>query len=719
MNPYSAIPFVSFLVGSAMWFYVFALRRRDATSLWFLAFSGVGNAWAFLEYVSWSPIPKTWLTVVMTFEPYTWLTTGILFLRFTYSFLGRKRDHVFNGFFAAYFASLVIQTTTDLIVGEHVTHHWGVNNRPGLLFGPVVFGVVAAPMLYGLVAFTLRYRKTKDERERPSLRLLIAGVSLSLFIGIGSDVISQTVLGLTDFVELAASGTVVSALFAGITVGTYGFMALGPQDIAHALFAEISDGVFLATPEGRIQVLNAAAEDLLKVKGALCCGSSVAALLPGYRDGEGAYEIRLPREEAGAVVSVTQSAVLQGDRVIAKLIILRDITAERRALDALQASEARFREIAELLPESVFEVDTKGRFQFLNRVGYEITGRTAEDVARGLNVTDVVAPEHRERLKANIARRLQGEQGETTEFLLVAADGSLVPAMVTSTPIVREDAVVGLRGVAVNISQRKQWEDQLERTANDLAAANEQLEASRERLAREIAEKNDFMRIVSHDLGAPLRNIMGMVDSITRRHAEGLSEEVVDRLARIHRNAENELGLIGELLELSRIRTRRDSAEDVDVGAVVARVGEVLSADIELKGIELVVAPDLPTLYCEKSRVAQVFQNYLDNAIKYMPASANARVEIGWREEGERYVFWVKDNGRGIAPGDVGGLFRVFHRAAGTSDNVAGKGVGLAGVRAIAQTYDGDAWVESSPGEGSTFYFSMDKRRVRRQGTCS
>jgi signal transduction histidine kinase len=245
------------------------------------------------------------------------------------------------------------------------------------------------------------------------------------------------------------------------------------------------------------------------------------------------------------------------------------------------------------------------------------------------------------------------------------------------------------------------------------------LSKARARLQREVDEKNDFLRVVSHDLGAPLRNVMGMVDSIMRRHSEGLPDGVKDRLVRVRRNAEKEMALIGELLELSRIRTRQGSLQEVDVGELVRGAAEGLTADFEAKDIAFSSPEDWPTIRCERSRIARVFQNLIDNAAKYMDPHEGACIEAGWREDDTHYTFYARDNGPGIAPDEQASLFHVFRRGRHAAAKAEGQGVGLAAVKAVAEVYEGEAWVESGLGQGSTFFFSLAKAKVRCSDTAA
>ncbi|HEX29638.1 TPA: HAMP domain-containing protein [Candidatus Poribacteria bacterium] len=237
-----------------------------------------------------------------------------------------------------------------------------------------------------------------------------------------------------------------------------------------------------------------------------------------------------------------------------------------------------------------------------------------------------------------------------------------------------------------------------------------QLEKVNDRLRREMDEKDDFLRAVSHDLNAPLRNIAGMASMLMRRYSDSLDEKGKDRLSRIMRNVEKEQELIAELLELSRIKTRRQPFSMVDLNEVVEQVIDELSYDIEAKGGTVLIKDKLPTIYCERSRFKQLFQNLIDNALKYSKEDEPPRIEIGFQERDEDYLFYVKDNGIGIRDEDKERIFHVFRRVQSPQiSKVEGKGVGLAAVKRIIEVYGGDIWVESKYGRGSTFFFSLPK----------
>lgn len=240
-----------------------------------------------------------------------------------------------------------------------------------------------------------------------------------------------------------------------------------------------------------------------------------------------------------------------------------------------------------------------------------------------------------------------------------------------------------------------------------------QLEVANDRLRHEIAEKEDFLRAVSHDLNAPLRNIAGMATLITMKFGEELPEEVVARLQRIQANVDVQASMLNELLELSRVKTCPQKREKVDFGGLVSEVVQTFEYELKTHQIDLVVNGELPRLFVERNRIRQVFQNLIDNAIKYMDRPTGGRIEVLYEFSQDMHTFCISDNGPGISPEDQEKLFRVFRRVqSAATAKVPGKGVGLALIRNIVSNYDGKTWVESKPGVGSKFCFSLAAQNV-------
>jgi signal transduction histidine kinase len=250
-----------------------------------------------------------------------------------------------------------------------------------------------------------------------------------------------------------------------------------------------------------------------------------------------------------------------------------------------------------------------------------------------------------------------------------------------------------------------------------------QLETANKRLKFEIAEKEDFLRAISHDLSAPLRNISGMAAMLLHKKRDVFDQEVIHRLERIQKNVEVETGLISELLELSKIKTGRQRIAQVDLNPLVREVAGVFEGDLQSRGIRFVVETQLPVLRCERPRMRQVFANLIDNAIKYMgdgtPSCVDRQpmkeIRVGATVRDDEVELYVQDTGMGIDDDDRETIFYVFRRGRSAAVRaIAGKGVGLACVKSIVETYNGSIWVESSVGQGSTFRFTINGKYLSR-----
>ncbi len=235
-----------------------------------------------------------------------------------------------------------------------------------------------------------------------------------------------------------------------------------------------------------------------------------------------------------------------------------------------------------------------------------------------------------------------------------------------------------------------------------------ELEKVNQRLTGEIAEKEDFLRAVSHDLNAPLRNIAGMASMLIIKYQETMEKDALQRLERIQKNVQVESELINELLELSRIKTRREKIDRVDLHELVTSVAEQFSSDFETRKITFRLLSHLPVMQCERARMRQAFQNLIDNGVKYMREDGPREITVGCRWENDEVVISVTDSGMGIADEDKPNLFHVFRRAKSASImKIPGKGVGLASVKSIIENYHGRLWVDSTQGVGTTFHFSI------------
>ena len=236
-----------------------------------------------------------------------------------------------------------------------------------------------------------------------------------------------------------------------------------------------------------------------------------------------------------------------------------------------------------------------------------------------------------------------------------------------------------------------------------------QAEAEQARLIAELESKNAeltrFVYTVSHDLKSPLVTINGYLGYIEEDARSGNLKRLMRDTRRIQDATNKMHALLTELLELSRIGRVMNAAEDVPFADIVKDALEITRGQLESRRVTIRIQPDLPTIHGDRQRLIEVLQNLLDNAAKYMGAQPEPQIEIGqYGEVDGKSIFFVKDNGTGIAPEYHERVFGLFNKLDSSSD---GTGIGLALVKRIIEVHEGRIWVESELGKGSTFYFTL------------
>jgi len=240
-----------------------------------------------------------------------------------------------------------------------------------------------------------------------------------------------------------------------------------------------------------------------------------------------------------------------------------------------------------------------------------------------------------------------------------------------------------------------------------------QIEAQREALIRELEAKNAelerFTYTVSHDLKAPLITIGGFLGHLERAAATGDRVRFAEDLRRIEEAVRKMHGLLGELLELSRVGRLVNPPQTVPFAELAREAVALARGRLEARGVEVTIAEGLPEVRGDRPRLVEVLQNLLDNAAKFMGPQPRPRVEIGARAGGpDGPVFSVRDNGAGIAPEFHERVFGLFTRL---DPSIEGSGIGLALVQRIVEVHGGRIWVESEGvGKGSTFLYTLPGR---------
>ncbi|MEA5504367.1 ATP-binding protein [Halotia wernerae UHCC 0503] len=255
------------------------------------------------------------------------------------------------------------------------------------------------------------------------------------------------------------------------------------------------------------------------------------------------------------------------------------------------------------------------------------------------------------------------------------------------------DAAMELRSAIIGVVLRK---------ADELAQLNIELERSNHEL-------DAFAYIASHDLKEPLRGIHNYSNFLIEDYSQTINNEGKEKLRTLIRLTQRMEDLIDSLLYFSRLGRVDLSMQHTDLNSVVHRSLDLLSARIEEMEVEIRIPRPLPTVYCDRIQVGEVFNNLIANAIKYND-KAKKWVEIGYLDQPDPpVIFYVRDNGIGIREKHFEAIFRIFKRLHGPSKYGGGTGAGLTITKKIVERHGGTIWVESIYGEGSTFYFTLEE----------
>ncbi|MCI0609660.1 MAG: ATP-binding protein [Anaerolineae bacterium] len=258
--------------------------------------------------------------------------------------------------------------------------------------------------------------------------------------------------------------------------------------------------------------------------------------------------------------------------------------------------------------------------------------------------------------------------------------------------------------VAIAITQSRMVEA-LQHLNTDL----EQRARERESLITELTAKNAelerFTYTVSHDLKSPLVTMKGFLGYLEQDAVTGNVERLKSDTKRIANAVDKMSQLLDDLLELSRIGRFVNPPEIISLEELAYQALELTQGRIQERGVAVELQPNLPAVYGDRQRLTEVLQNLLDNAAKYMGDQPEPRIEIGHSgEENGNLLFYIKDNGIGIALEYHERVFGLFNKLDARSE---GTGIGLALVRRIIEFHGGRIWVESEPGKGSTFFFTL------------
>lgn len=364
-----------------------------------------------------------------------------------------------------------------------------------------------------------------------------------------------------------------------------------------------------------------------------------------------------------------------------------DITAIKEAKEELKVSEQLYREIARNLPNAamfIFDKDLKYILAEGPLVG--IISKPKNEI-EGKSVTATIRESERARVEKIYRNIIEGEESAEEQVFLGRQ------LKVYHIPI-RNDKNEIIYGMVMvfDISDLKEVQIELEKRATQLQRSNDELER--------------FAYVASHDLQGPLRTIASYLQLLQARYHDKLDKEAGEFIDFSVSGAKRMQSLILDLLNYSRISSAPKPFVRTDVNEVVKNVLNAIKTNISANGAEVIVEP-LPRIFAEPSQLFQLFQNLIDNGIKFVKGKKPV-IHVSATEQKTHWEFAVSDNGIGIREDFKQKVFEIFQRLHSESE-YEGTGVGLAICKKIVELHGGKIWFESSPGAGTTFRFTIAK----------
>lgn len=365
-----------------------------------------------------------------------------------------------------------------------------------------------------------------------------------------------------------------------------------------------------------------------------------------------------------------------------------DITIKKRYKESIEAERQKYSNIIANMNMGLVEVDNDDHVLFANQSfcdmsGFsllDLLGNKASEMLMNEKERSVVASKNAVRHKGvsdSYEVKAKNKQGEERHWLISGAPNYNLNGELT-----------GSIGIHLDITEQKNLELQKEQLLKKLEKQNEQL--------------NEYAQIVSHDLKSPLRSIHSLISWIKEDNTKEFSPETLQYLNLIESKVEKMDHLIHGILTYSKVDTEGVMQEAIDLNEVINSCIKIIHVP---ENIKVAIETQLPTIKADKFRMQQLFQNIISNAVTYID-KPEGLVSIGFSEDATNYLFYVKDNGPGIAKENQEKIFKMFQSY---TEHESSTGIGLSIVKRIVDNYEGTIWVESTLTKGTTFFIKLPK----------
>jgi PAS domain S-box-containing protein len=463
-------------------------------------------------------------------------------------------------------------------------------------------------------------------------------------------------------------------------------------DYAGPRFRRVNDAMCRILGYTREELMAMNPEDLLDEESRERLRERLRRIAAG-EDVDASVAFRIVKRDGQAIraaLTVRPTRAADG-RMDGALVVAHDITERMRNEEALREARDYLNSLIDYANAPIIVWDPAFRITRFNAAFENLSGYAADEVL-GQDLAILFPGESREETLEKIRRTLT-EQWESVEIPILRPDGGVRIALWNSATIFDREGTAPLATIAQgqDITDRKRAEAALREYAENLQRSNEDLER--------------FAYVASHDLQEPLRSIVSFSQLLERRYRGQLGQDADEYIEFIVEGGNRMQTLILDLLAYSRVNTTAHELRPTDVEAVIAAVERHLDGQLRKAGAALTYDP-LPTVLADPLQLEQIFVNLVTNAVKFHRQGEPLRIHVGARRLNGFWEFSVADNGIGIEPEYYDRIFVIFQRLH-TKDAYPGTGIGLAIVKRIVERHGGTVRVDSTPGEGSTFFFTL------------
>jgi len=366
----------------------------------------------------------------------------------------------------------------------------------------------------------------------------------------------------------------------------------------------------------------------------------------------------------------------------------RDVTLRRKFRESIEAQRQKYSSIIANMNLGLIEVNNDDEILMVNQTLQEMSGYSESELLGKKGSEVLLVAEDQDLLLNENKKRIRGTSN-SYEVRARTKSGAIRHWLISGAPNYNINGkIVGSIGIHLDITELKNLELQKESLLHKLEKSNEELQ--------------EYAHVVSHDLKSPLRSINALVTWIRDDNLGKLTEETEMNLALIETTLEKMEQLISDVLAYSGVVADESSTESVDVNEVITDIKTLLHVP---EHIHLMVNKTLPILKADRVKIQQLFQNLISNAIRYCDKDSGS-IEIDFQDSPIEYIFSVKDNGIGIKEEYHQTIFKIFQSL---NKHKESTGIGLSIVKKIVDLYQGRVWLESTVGEGTTFFFTFRK----------